>query len=195
MPIDRLTGLAVFAFVASITPGPNNLMLLTSGVNFGIRRTIPHMAGITLGFNGLVLLVGLGLGAVFAATPGLQLALKIACALYLVYLAWRIATAGALSPGAEAARPMRLAEAVAFQAVNPKGWAMALSVAAGYGTASLAGALTTTGVMALINIPCMLAWALFGVGLREALSDERRLRIFNLVMAGLLVLSILPFLK
>jgi threonine/homoserine/homoserine lactone efflux protein len=181
--------------VASITPGPNNLMLLASGVNFGVRKTVPHMVGIQLGFNALVLAVGLGLGALFSAVPALQLALKIACALYLLYLAWRIATAGSLSPAAEVARPMRLKEAVAFQAVNPKGWAMALSVAAGYGGASLAHTLTNMGVMALVNIPCMLAWALFGVGVREALSDRRALRIFNLVMAGLLILSMLPFIK
>ena len=195
MTTGSLFGLAVFSFVASITPGPNNLMLLASGVNFGVRRTLPHMAGIQIGFNALVLAVGLGLGALFAAVPGLQLALKVACSLYLLYLAWHIATAGAISPTAESARPMKLSEAVAFQAVNPKGWAMALSVAAGYGGTSYVSTLVNMAVMFVVNAPCMLVWALFGVGLREALSDARRLRMFNGVMAILLVLSILPFLK
>ena len=195
MTTESLAGLALFSLVSSITPGPNNLMLMTSGVNFGIRRSIPHMAGIQIGFNGLVLVVGLGLGAMFVAMPGLQLALKIVCSLYLLYLAWRIATAGDLSPTAEVARPMKLLEAVAFQAVNPKGWAMALSVAAGYGSASVAGTFVNMGTMTAVNIPCMIVWALFGVGLREMLSDQRRLRAFNWVMAVLLVLSIVPFLR
>jgi threonine/homoserine/homoserine lactone efflux protein len=194
MSAENLFGLALFSFVSSITPGPNNLMLLASGVNFGIRKTVPHMLGIQVGFNALVLVVGLGLGAAIAAMPSLHWALKIACALYLLFLAWRIASQGSLSPTAERARPMRFGEAVAFQAVNPKGWAMALAVAAGYGGGWTA-TLTNVAVMLVINSPCMLGWALFGVGLREVLSNKNRLRIFNLTMAGLLVLSILPFLK
>ena len=116
MTTELLTGLLVFAFVASATPGPNNMMLLASGVNFGFRRTVPHMAGITLGFGVMIVLAGLGAGQVFGRWPWLYSVLKVGSVAYLLWLAWKIATAGVMTTdGDPQARPMTFLEAAAFQ--------------------------------------------------------------------------------
>src|SRR6186713_525501 len=128
MTTDAFLALLVYAFVTSVTPGPNNLMLLASGVNFGFVPTIPHMLGISGGFLALLLAVGFGLGAVLTAFPSLHLVLKIAGGLYLLYLAWRIAMSRSLAKDGETkGRPMTFLEAAAFQWVNPKAWVMAVS--------------------------------------------------------------------
>ena len=198
MTAEQFAGLILFAFVSSITPGPNNLMLLTSGVNYGLRRTVPHMLGIAGGFTFMLAVIGLGLSGLFTAVPALQLVLKVLCLAYLLYLAWRMARSGPIRAGEGngRSRPMAWYEAVAFQWVNPKAWAMALTAFAAYaaGKAS-AGALLVAGIFGLVNLPCILAWALFGVGLRGMLSDPKRVRVFNFVMAFLLVVSVLPFLR
>ena len=133
MSLDTLLALIAFAFVTSVTPGPNNFMLLASGVNFGLVRTMPHMLGIGTGFCSLLLGVGLGLGALLVAFPVLETVLKVAGGSYLLYLAWRIAMSRSMGKGeADAARPMRFLEAAAFQWVNPKAWVMAISAMALY---------------------------------------------------------------
>ena len=133
MSVDAFLALLVYAFVTSITPGPNNLMLLASGVNFGFVRTIPHMLGIGGGFLVLLLAVGFGLGAVLTAFPSLHLALKIAGGAYLLYLAWRIAMSRSMAKDGETkGRPMTFLEAAAFQWVNPKAWVMAVGAMAIY---------------------------------------------------------------
>src|SRR5690349_4584797 len=124
---EAFFALLVYSFVTSVTPGPNNLMLLASGVNFGIIRTIPHILGIGSGFMTLLLAVGFGLGAVLTAFPVLHLALKIAGGAYLLYLAYRTAMSRSLKDGVAKARPMTFLEAAAFQWVNPKAWVMALT--------------------------------------------------------------------
>ncbi|MBE7184963.1 MAG: LysE family translocator [Methylobacterium mesophilicum] len=198
MSQEMFLALLAYAFVTSITPGPNNFMLLASGVNFGFARTIPHMLGIGVGFFSLLVGVGLGLGALLVAFPVLHSALKIVGGAYLLYLAWRIATARSLGKGAEAkARPMRFIEAAAFQWVNPKAWIMALSGMAVYtdpGSPFLSVWLIALA-FALVNVPCVSSWAGFGVALRGFLADPARLRWFNLAMALLLVASLIPMLR
>ncbi|RCS25425.1 LysE family translocator [Phyllobacterium salinisoli] len=190
--------LLVFAFVTSITPGPNNLMLLASGVNFGFRRTIPHMLGIGVGFFSLLLGVGFGLGAHLETVPLLHTVLKFAGGVYLIYLAWKIAISRSVGADAVAdARPMRFIEAAAFQWVNPKAWVMAVTAMATY-TSHESYMLTVLLVgfaFALVNLPCVSSWAGFGMLLRNWLSNPVRLKWFNITMAILLVASLWPMLK
>ncbi|MGN6464238.1 MAG: LysE family translocator, partial [Rhizobiaceae bacterium] len=188
----------LFAVVTSVTPGPNNFMVLASGVNFGLRRTVPHMLGISIGFLVLQLAVGLGLGAVLSAYPSLHVALKIAGGAYLVYLAWKIAMSRSLSAKGEGrARPMSFLEAAAFQWVNPKAWVLALTAMAVYGDAERPflsmGVIAV--VFALICLPSNSVWAGFGMALRTFLADPVRLKWFNIGMGVLLVLTIFPMLR
>lgn len=194
-----LAALVVFAFTTSITPGPNNMMLFASGVNFGFRRTIPHMLGIGVGFLSLLIGVGLGLGALLATVPLLYLALKIAGGLYLLYIAWKIGTSRTLSDGKVGARPMSFLGAAAFQWVNPKAWVMAVTAMATYSDPRPGGYLFSVAVIGLVfaavNLPSVSTWAGFGSVLREWLSVPVRLKWFNVTMAVLLVASLWPMLR
>ncbi|MBL8831852.1 MAG: LysE family translocator [Rhodospirillales bacterium] len=197
LPLDQFLALLVFSFVTSATPGPNNMMLLASGVNFGFARTIPHMLGIGIGFMLMVLLVGLGIGQLFALLPWLHATLKIAGFAYMLWLAWKIANAGTIGEGRDAGRPMTFLAAAAFQWVNPKAWAMAISAVATYTLAddyvfSVAVVALTFGI---VNLPTVSTWALFGVWLRRFLSDPHTVKWFNRTMAVLLVASLLPVLQ
>lgn len=190
--------IAVYAFTMSITPGPNNTMLLASGVNFGLRPTIPHIMGINLGFTAMLFAVGLGIGGIFTAVPVLHDVLKVAGAAYLLYLAWRIASAKPSSAsGRDTSRPMTLVEAALFQWVNPKAWVISIGAAATYIPQdgyfwNLAIAALIVG---LVNAPCITLWAGLGVVLRRFLDDPRKLRLFNILMAVLLVASLIPILR
>lgn len=197
MSADTFFALLVYAFVTSVTPGPNNFMLLASGVNFGFARTIPHMLGISVGFASLLAGVGLGLGALLTAFPALHTALKVAGAAYLFYLAWRIAMARSLGKDREAgARPMTLLEAAAFQWVNPKAWVMAVTAMAVYTTADRPFLSVAIVVIAftLVNLPSVSCWAGFGVALRGFLADPARLKWFNIAMGVLLAATLWPML-
>lgn len=198
MSTDLLLALVVFAFVTSITPGPNNFMLLASGVNFGFRRTIPHMLGIGGGFLSLLLGVGFGLGALLTAYPSLHLALKLAGGAYLLYLAWRIAMSRSLSEkDGKAARPMTFLEAAAFQWVNPKAWVMAVTAMAVYAdpAAPFLSVLVVALAFALVNLPSVSTWAGFGMALRGFLADPVRLKWFNIAMGVSLAVSLWPMLR
>ncbi len=197
LSLDLLLGFALFALVTSITPGPNNTMLLASGVNFGFNRTIPHMLGITCGFFILVLAVGFGLGAVFQSYPVLYSVLRVVGASYLLYLAWKIAHSGPVSDSADGqAKPISYLGAAAFQWVNPKAWIMAIGAISTY--TPLQGYFTNViviaGVFALINLPSVGVWVVCGSLLRNVLRDRRWLRLFNWGMALLLVASLYPML-
>jgi len=197
LSLDLLLGFALFALVTSVTPGPNNTMLLASGVNFGFNRSIPHILGISCGFFVLVLAVGLGLGAVFEAYPVLYTALRYIGGAYLLYLAWKIAGSGPVSeaePGQ--ARPFGFWNAAAFQWVNPKAWVMAVGAISTYTPLQgyFANVLVIAAVFALINAPSVSVWAACGSLLRNVLRDPRWLRLFNLAMALLLVISLYPLL-
>lgn len=198
MTFDIIFALAVFAFVTSITPGPNNLMLLASGVNFGFRRTLPHMLGIGAGFFSLLLGVGLGLGALLEMVPMLYLLLKFAGGVYMLYLAFKIATASSVGESRKSdGKPMSFLQAAAFQWVNPKAWVMAVTGMATYVHVEnyWFSLIVVSTVFALVNLPSVSAWAGFGTLLRNWLSDPLRLKCFNIVMALLLVISLWPMLK
>lgn len=197
MSLEIFLSLLLFALTTSITPGPNNMMVLASGVNFGFQRSIPHILGIAGGFFVLLLSVGFGLGAMLTAFPPLFLALKIAGGLYLLWIAFKIATSRSLGEGRTGARPMTFLQAAAFQWVNPKAWVMALSSMAAY-TNPERYSLTVIVVglaFGFIGLPTISVWAGFGSVLREWLSHPVRLRWFNASMAVLLVLSLWPMLR
>ncbi len=197
MPLDTFAALVLFAFTTSITPGPNNMMLFTSGVNFGFRRTIPHMLGIGAGFLSLLLAVGLGLGAVLHTIPALYTVLKFAGGAYLLWIAWKIGSSRSLSEGKTSAAPMSFLSAAAFQWINPKAWVMAVTAMATYTNPDLyvVSVLIVGLAFALVNVPSVSTWAGFGSALRDWLSDPVRLKWFNITMALLLVLSLWPMLK
>lgn len=198
MTYDVFLALFAYAFVTSVTPGPNNLMLMASGVNFGLWRTIPHMLGISAGFLSLLLGVGFGLGALLTAFPALHLILKIVGGAYLLYLAWRIAMSRTLAKGAASdARPMRFLEAAAFQWVNPKAWVMAVTAMAVYSSpqAPFLSVLLIGGVFTLVNLPSVSVWAGFGTALRGFLADPVRLKWFNIAMGVVLAATLWPMLR
>ncbi|BAQ75934.1 LysE family translocator [Pseudomonas sp. TKO26] len=192
---DLLLAFALFALVTSITPGPNNTMLLASGLNFGFNRSIPHILGISCGFFVLVLAVGLGLGAVFEAYPVLYRVLRYVGAAYLLYLAWNIARSGPMNDDQRGqGQPLGYWGAAAFQWVNPKAWVMAVGAISTYTPLQgyFTNVLVIAAVFALINAPTVSLWAACGSLLRNVLRNPRWLRLFNLAMAGLLVISLAP---
>ena len=194
--IDALIALALFAFVSSVTPGPNNLMLLSSGTRFGFRRTIPHMLGVALGFVLMIVLVGLGLAQLFVLYPTVQMALRLVSVVYLLFLAWKIATAPPLAAdgGAASGKPMSFLQAAAFQWVNPKAWTMALTALSAYmpPTDPWLGLVIVASVFGLVNLPSVSAWAAIGMHLRRLLAEPAKQRASNWVAAALLVASLYP---
>jgi threonine/homoserine/homoserine lactone efflux protein len=199
---DFFLAIGLFCFASCATPGPNNLLLLASGVNFGFRRTVPHMLGINFGFALMVLLVGLGLVQLFARFPPLHTAMKWGSVVFMLYLAWKIATAAApkTSGDAQAKRkPMRWWQAALFQWVNPKGWAMGVSAIATHvpllgSKPSMPHLLALALMYFVVNVPVSIGWTLFGVRLRSWLANDTHRRWFNHGMASVLVLSLLPML-
>jgi threonine/homoserine/homoserine lactone efflux protein len=189
--------LLLFVVVTLITPGPNNTMLMTTGLNFGFRRGLPHLWGVALGFAVMVLAVGLGLGAVFAAYPAAYAILKYAGAAYLLYLAWQIATSGDIEADGETrGRPITFLEAAAFQWLNPKGWVMAVGAVSAY--AAVADFPLNVIVMAVLfgslGILSSATWLGFGTALKRLLTSPRAVRAVNIAMALLLVASLWPIL-
>ena len=190
-----LIAFVVFAAVMFFTPGPNNVMLLSSGLTHGFRRTLPHMAGITFGFAFMVAAVGLGLGTVFIAYPVLQTILKYAGAAYLIYLAAAIAISGAAPSGqGNRRRPMTFWGAAVFQWINAKGWVMVIGTITAY--AAIASfpwnIVIQTAISLVMGTLSTVAWALFGSSLRPFLSSPMAVRAFNVVMAVLLLASLYP---
>jgi threonine/homoserine/homoserine lactone efflux protein len=190
---ELFVAFVVFAMATLFTPGPNNVMLMASGLNFGFARTLPHVLGVTLGFGFLVLVVGFGLGAVFATYPAIYTTVKVVGTAYLIYLAWRIATAGA-AKGEGGGRPFTFVQAAAFQWVNAKGLVMAIGAVSAY--AGIApypqNILVLAGVFTLFGAASSTTWLLFGTALKRVVSDPRSVTIFNRAMAALLVLSLVP---
>ena len=200
MTAQLLLAFVLFAFATAGTPGPNNMMLLASGANFGFRATVLHILGISVGLGFMVLAMGLGLGGVFRAFPLLHEVLRWVGGAYMLWLAWKIATAKGPISGRGAdkgagTRPMTFTQAAAFQWVNPKAWAMALTAATTYmPEGSTAAVFLVAGTFMLVGAPCSAAWAGFGLGLRRFLDRPPVLRAFNLTMAALLVVSLYPLL-
>ncbi|NOE17865.1 LysE family transporter [Ruegeria atlantica] len=195
MTYDILLALIAFAFVTSITPGPNNLMLMASGANFGFRRSIPHMLGIGLGFTLMVLLVGAGLVQVFDRYPVSYSVLKVVSVIYLLYLAWKIAHAAPAAGDLAAGTPMTFLQAAAFQWVNPKAWAMALTATTAYTPSQTLHAIALVAlVFGAVNLPSVSTWTFLGQQMSWVLTNPRRLVAFNWTMAVLLVASLYPVL-
>lgn len=197
MGADLFIALVIYAFVSSVTPGPNNLMLLASGVNFGFRRSIPHMLGISLGFSLMLFVLGLGVGSLFEHYPPAQWALRIVGGAYMLWLAWKIANSGPVGEGTARGRPMTLLSAALFQWVNPKAWVMAIFAVATYTWPeayfwSLCIVALTFGI---VNLPSIGTWTLAGTALRLQLGRPKVLRAFNITMALLLVASLWPLLQ
>jgi threonine/homoserine/homoserine lactone efflux protein len=185
----------VFGAVMAFTPGPNNIMVLSSGLTYGFRRSLPHIAGIAIGVSFMVASVGLGLGAIFIAYPVLQTILKYVGIAYLIYLAAVIAMSGAVTPGQDNQRgPMTFWAAVLFQWINVKGWVMVIGTITAYaGIASFPWNITIQVMLSLLlgAVSCSV-WALFGSALRPVLTSRRLVRAFNIVMALLLLASLYP---
>lgn len=195
MTYDILTALVLFALVSSITPGPNNMMLLASGANFGFRRSIPHMLGISIGHMIMVILVGIGLMQVFDLYPVSHTILKVASVAYMLYLAWKIANAAAPDTGNAKAKPFSFLQAALFQWVNPKAWSMALTAITLYAPERTLMAVGSVAlVFACTNLPSITTWTVLGLKIRHLLSNPFRLRAFNVTMAVLLVASLYPVL-
>ncbi len=197
MSIEVLIALFFYALVSSLTPGPNNFMLLASGVNYGYRRTLPHMFGISTGFLVMIASIGFGLGQLLEQAPVVFTAIKFAGGTYLLYLAWRIATAGSVETGQGGGRPLTLVEAAAFQWVNPKAWVLCVTAITTYTEPERFG-WTVALVMAmfvLVMFPSNSVWAGFGMAVRGLLADPVRLRVFNVAMALALVASLWPMLR
>ena len=195
MSHDQLLALLAFAFVTSMTPGPNNLMLMASGANFGLRRSVPHMLGVGVGFVVMLMGVGAGLAELFAAVPYADAVLKAVSVAYLLFLAGKIALAAPPEAGQTRGRPMTFLGAAAFQWVNPKAWAMALSAVSVYAPSqSLPGIAAVAAVFGAVNLPSVSSWTLLGHSMRALLTDPGRRRAFNAVMALLLIASLYPIL-
>jgi len=196
MTNELLAGLGLFALVSSITPGPNNLMLMASGANYGFRLTIPHMLGVSIGFMLMALLVGMGLAQLFQVFPVSYTVLKMVSVLYLLFLAWKIATAA--TPGSNTSasgQPFTFVQAALFQWVNPKAWTMALTAITIYAPShTLRSVVLVALIFGIINLPSVSCWTLLGQQIQSLLTSSRRLAIFNTGMALLLVLSLYPVL-
>ena len=197
MVSDLLWALLLFAVVTLFTPGPNNAMLMTSGLNFGFRRGLPHLWGVALGFAVMVLAVGIGLGALFQAYPTAYTVLKYVGAIYLLYLAWQIATSGPPEEDeAAGGRPITFLQGAAFQWLNPKGWVMAVGAVSTYAAVAAFpnNVLLIAFLFGSLGILSSATWLGFGTGLKRLLTSPRAVRTVNIAMALLLVASLWPIL-
>ncbi len=198
MTLDLVFALMLFACVSSITPGPNNLMLMASGANYGIRRTIPHMLGISLGHAFMITMVGVFLLRLFETYPVINAILKVLSVAYMLWLAWKIAMAMPPEAKEVTGKPLTFLQAAAFQWVNPKAWYMAITAITVYVPAETGvwrGSVMVACVFAATNLPSVSVWAWIGVQVRRVLGNPRRLRQFNFTMAVLLVASLYPVLS
>ena len=191
MEYQHLFALVTFAFVSTVTPGPNNIMLMTSGANVGFFRTIPHMMGIIFGFSFMVILVGIGLVGVFHNYPVLHQVLQTVSVAYLLYLAFKIAKSRPALSDSTQYKPMTFFSAAGFQWVNPKGWTMAITTVSIYNTTSdWRGIALISLVFAIVNIPSVSIWTFAGRQLQSLLQQPAKMRYFNFAMAGLLLASL-----
>lgn len=214
LQVDQsLLPLIAFTATSAMTPGPNNILLMTSGVNFGFRRTLPHILGVVIGFPAMVALIGIGIGATILTHPLVHLVVTIVGILYLLWLAWHIASADVTQndeqlltaepaadskPAKAQGRPMTFLAAAAFQWVNAKAWISAIGMLAiyaptGYGV--LGGIAIVVGINLIISIVSATTWTAFGLALARWLSNPLRRRVFNIAMAALLVLTLVPALR
>ncbi|MFA0440306.1 lysine transporter LysE [Vibrio sp. 10N.286.49.C2] len=185
----------LFAFSASVTPGPNNIMVMTSGVNFGVKKSLPLLIGICVGFAVMLLLVGLGFAQLFELFPSLHLIIKCIGTFYLLYLAWLIANSSGSVRTSSQARPFSFIKGALFQWVNAKAWVVATGAIAAFTTSGsnfYSQNLTIALTFFVVSFPCVGVWLLFGSMVKKWLNSDRNRAWFNYVMAGLLVVSVIP---
>ncbi|MBL6745312.1 MAG: LysE family translocator [Pseudomonadales bacterium] len=185
----------LFAIATCVTPGPNNTMIMTSGLNYGIQRSLPHYLGIILGFPAMVVAVGLGLASLFEQYAVLHLLLKVAGASYLTFLAWKIASAPISDLSVTEGKPFTFLQAAAFQWVNPKAWVLAVGATATYtvvGSDYSLQVLVIAIIFLVFGAPCIMLWLWFGASLKRLLQKPESVKYFNYAMATLLMLSLLP---
>ena len=194
MDLPTILSFTLFATVSAFTPGPNNIMLAASGANFGFRATLPHIIGVSAGFISLVIAAGFGLANLFTVFPNLYNILKIISFMFLIYLAWRIGSAGRVQ-NRRPTEPLRFWQAAVFQLINPKGVSVIISSVTAYtssATALASEVFVLFVVFSLVTIGSTLTWTLFGLVIRQVLNTKKRLRLFNVAMASLLLASLLP---
>lgn len=196
MPFDSFITLLGIMLAATWTPGPNNMMLAASGVNFGLRATMPHIAGVFIGFGFMIFSVGLGLGEVFDLFPILQEVLRWAGAALLIWVAWKIATAKSAGEAGARSKPFTFLQAAAFQWINPKAWVMCISIVGQFLNADspYLSAAIIAGTSMMAGVTSATGWAGFGVFLQRWLKSSLHLRMFNYTMAGIIVLGVLAVL-
>ncbi|MGF1735638.1 LysE family translocator [Photobacterium satsumensis] len=193
--MDYLLSLILFAVVSSATPGPNNILVMTSGLNFGIKKSLPVLCGICIGFAFMLLLVGLGFGQVFELFPRLHTIIKVSGVLYLLYLAWLISSSSDGLGTKEQPEPLTFFNGALFQWVNAKAWVVATGAIAAFtasGSAFTTQTLTLAGTFLIVSFPCVGIWLYFGSWLKRYLNHEHHRKWFNFLMSGLLVFSVLP---
>lgn len=197
MTYDLFIALAIFASIAAFTPGPNNTLLMASGINFGFRKTLPLILGVAIGFPFMIACIGFGLGKIFETYPMIYIAMKYIGAAYMIWLARKIATSKpAGGQIAEVGAPMTFLQSCAFQWVNPKAWVMAVTALSAYTVASsyYTGVVVVVATALVFGIGSATTWALFGVGLKHVLNDERYFRMINIGLALGLIASLVPML-
>lgn len=200
MPLEQLLALTGFVIVMTGTPGPNNMMLLTAGANFGFRRSVPHILGITAGCQILLLAIAVGIGQVLIRYPLAALVLKVMCGAALIYLAWVLVRPAKVLPASDQVRvahPLSFWQAAMFQWVNPKAWMMMITALATYSQpeAMLSSIVIIGLLFVVVGMPCIAIWNLFGASLRAFLQSPGRARVFNITMAVLLLGSMYPLLQ
>jgi len=198
MTFDTFVAVLIFSVVMGFTPGPNNVMLASSGATYGIRRTWPHLMGVALGFPAMILVIGLGLASILLASAGLQMGMKIVSSLYLLWLAFQIARSSSVSGAAAGTKPMTFLQAAAFQWINPKAWLIAIGAISAY-TAGVGAHLylqvaIIAGLSVAVSFSSSLTWAACGAAIGRWLRAPVALRLFNVLMAVLLLASMLPIL-
>ncbi len=198
MSLQTFTAALIFALVMAFTPGPNNVMLASSGARFGVNRTLPHMAGVTIGFPVMLFLVGLGLASILLASPLLQLVMKTVSCAYLLWLAFQIAVSASAVSDSAGGKPLTFLQAAAFQWINPKAWLMAVGAisayTAGYGRQLYLQVAIIALITLVVTLASTLTWTAFGAAIRRFLRTPTTLRLFNLAMALLLLASTVPIL-
>ena len=194
--LELYLALVLFAFVSSVTPGPNNIMLLASGANFGFFKTIPHMLGISIGHVFMTILIGTLIMEIFKLYPITFIMLKIFCALYLLYFSWKIATISIKKADKSTAKPFSFYQAAIFQWVNPKAWAMSLTAITIYAPEKNFFSVCIVAIIfGFVNLPCVSIWTVFGQNLRVFLNTKKRLKLFNFTMAFLLIITLYPIIN
>lgn len=193
-----LLSILIFAIATAFTPGPNNLMLLSSGLTYGYKRTLPHIFGVAFGFPLMVVAVGLGVHSLFAFSPMIYTVFKIISLGYLLWMAWKIATADTsiTIDGQSTSKPFTFFQSALFQWVNPKAWVMALTVTTSFtsGESTLLPQIIVIALIyAFVGLFSTHSWALGGVYLSRFLNNKKRVHYFNIIMAVLIVASVVPF--